>query len=94
MQCRYPKVQQVIDEWPSRRPGRERRAPSPDKTSNNVQRQTSKEDIEDVDTHDDCNLMELIRRSRRSADPGTINDMLVQPGPALYHTITDLAGTL
>lgn len=73
----YRKVEQVSDERPSMWSRRERHAPSPDKTSNEAQCQTGKENIEDLEPHD-CGPMEPVRRD-------TNNDKFMQFEQALYH---------
>ena len=66
----YRKVEQVSDQRPSRWSRRERHAPSPDKTPSEVQCQTSKGHIKDVEPHN-RNLMEPFCR-------GTSDDIFVQ----------------
>ena len=62
-----PNVEEVPDERPSRRPGREWRAAPPDKTANEVQCKTDKGDIKDADPHDVDRRMKPFCR-RGSAD--------------------------
>ena len=78
----YRKVEQISDERPPWRSRGERHAPIPDKTSNEVQCQTSKGHIKDVEPHD--------RNPMEQFCGGTNSDMFMQLEQALYPTTLTL----